>query len=294
MDTTAVERTQDTLLRRCAAGQRLHVGQHPAQQGDRTQAIQWPFQTEGERRPTRHTRRPTLPSTTTPTPPPAKAQPRGRPLRPTPTLRPPEYRHRRHHRPQPQSRPINRSSRHQSQGHTRRSRQTQCENRQRANHRPQSTAPHPLDHAIPTGTSRPRRNCAFSSHNRLTQLEIVTHTNPNRDRYAYLNNPTTKGTRFSMNPLDVQCATCRATAGERCISPQSQRPRDHHPARLWLARAALPCPKCAAEPTRACTDQQGQPQADPRRLHLGGPPAPVQRRTSPPTGHHLKHRSTPR
>ena len=55
MDTTAVERTQDTLLRRHPAGQRFHVGQHPAQQGDRTQAIQWPFQTEGERRSARHT-----------------------------------------------------------------------------------------------------------------------------------------------------------------------------------------------------------------------------------------------
>ena len=95
-NSTYARHTATTLCCRAEISQTI---EQPAQQGGRTQAIQWPFQTEGERRPTRHTRRPALPSTTTPTQPPAKAQPRRRPLRPPPTLRPPEYRHRRHHHP---------------------------------------------------------------------------------------------------------------------------------------------------------------------------------------------------
>ena len=170
MGTTAVERTQDTLLRRCAGVQRLHVSQHPAQQGDRTQAIQWPFQTEGERRPTRHTRRPGLPSTTTPTPPPVKAQPRSRPLRPPPTLRPPGYQHRRHHyRLSSPGLPLHRPGCNQSQRHPHRGRKTQCQHCPRPNHRPQSKTPHPL------GCSHPSRNITTQTPIRFPQSQT-----PNR------------------------------------------------------------------------------------------------------------------
>ena len=65
----------------------------------------------------------------------------------------------------------------------------QCQHRPRANHRPQSKTPHPLDHAIPAGTSRPRRRYAFGSRRHLINLKSVTHTGTKPAQCPYLNNP---------------------------------------------------------------------------------------------------------
>ena len=86
-------------------------------------------------------------------------------------------------------RPVHWSSRHQSQGHASRSRQTECQHRTRPNHRQESKTPDPMGHAIPAGTP-PRRRCAFNTHNRLTLTEIVTHTKFQLAQSPYLNNPT--------------------------------------------------------------------------------------------------------
>ena len=191
--TPATQRPQDSLLRRRLAGARLPDHRKPAQPSARDTAHQRPLQAEGQRGPPRHSSRTTFPQPTETAQASEAIRSCGRPLRPTPTLQSPEYRHRRHHRPRPQGGPIHRPGRHQSQGHTSRSRQTECQHRQWPNHRPQSTTPHPLDHAIPTGTSRPRRRYAFGSRSRLINLKSVTHAKANRAQCPYLNNPTVGG-----------------------------------------------------------------------------------------------------
>ena len=74
----------------------------------------------------------------------------------------------------------------------------------------------------------------------------------------------TTTTKFTMDPIQVECATCLALPGEHCSTRYSGYPVAPHPARSRLARASVACPRCGASDLRPCVNSKGRAQP---RIH---------------------------
>lgn len=74
----------------------------------------------------------------------------------------------------------------------------------------------------------------------------------------------TTTTKITMDPIQVECATCLAVPGEECTTRFSKRTVSPHVARRRLARVGASCPRCGASELQPCLNASGRGQP---RIH---------------------------